>query len=186
MNTFLSRRKVLIGITTVGIFSALSVVLVWLIHFPIFPAVSFLEYDPADIPIILISFIFGPWYGIAMTVIVSVVQGITVSAASGWTGIVMHILATGSLVLAAGLVKGKRDGLKRDAAAAFAGVLAMTVTMALWNLLFTPYFMGLTISQLLPFYPFIVGFNLIKAGINSFLGVMLYEVIGRRLKKTLI
>ena len=62
----------------------------------------------------------------------------------------------------------------------------MTFTMALWNLLFTPYFMGLTINQLLPFYPFIVGFNLIKAGINAFLGVALYEILGRRLKKSFI
>ena len=29
---------------------ALSIVLVWLIHFPIFAVVPFLEYDPADIP----------------------------------------------------------------------------------------------------------------------------------------
>ncbi len=29
---------------------AVSVVLVYLVHFPIFPAAPFLEYDPADIP----------------------------------------------------------------------------------------------------------------------------------------
>jgi len=33
---------------------AISIVLVYLIHFPIFPAVAFLEYDPADISILSI------------------------------------------------------------------------------------------------------------------------------------
>ena len=36
-------------LTTIAILTALSVCFVALIHFPIFPAVAFLEYDPADI-----------------------------------------------------------------------------------------------------------------------------------------
>ena len=35
---------------------AISIVLVMIIHFPIFPAVAFLEYDPADIPILIGTF----------------------------------------------------------------------------------------------------------------------------------
>ena len=45
-----------------------------------------------------------------LTAAVCVVQGITVSAQSGIIGIVMHFLATGSLVLVAGLIyKRKKD-----------------------------------------------------------------------------
>ncbi len=47
-------------LTTMAVMAALSIVLVALIHFPIFPAVSFLEYDPADIPILIAGFAFGP------------------------------------------------------------------------------------------------------------------------------
>ena len=43
---------------------AVSIVLVALIHLPILPMVPFLEYDPADIPILLGSFAFGPGAGI--------------------------------------------------------------------------------------------------------------------------
>ena len=56
-----------------GVLAALSVVLVFFIHFPIFPAASYLEYDPADIPIMIATFAFGPWYGLLMTVVVVVV-----------------------------------------------------------------------------------------------------------------
>ena len=47
-------------IITIAVLAAISVVLVALIHFPIFPAVAFLEYDPADIPILIGTFAFGP------------------------------------------------------------------------------------------------------------------------------
>ena len=70
---------------------AISIVLVMIIHFPIFPAVSFLEYDPADIPILIGTFAFGPVAGILLTVITSLIQGFTVSMASGAYGIIMHI-----------------------------------------------------------------------------------------------
>ena len=39
-----------------GAMVALSVALVYLIHFPIFPAVAFLEYDPGDIPVLIAAF----------------------------------------------------------------------------------------------------------------------------------
>jgi len=170
-------------ICAVGVFTALGVVLASLIHMPIFPAVSFLEYDPADVPVIFCSLIFGPWYGLAMTVAVSLVQGLTVSAHSGWVGIIMHILATGSLSLTVGFIYRKKQTLSRMFIALAFGVLAMTATMALWNLIFTPYFMHLTLQELMPFYPLIVAFNLLKAAINSVIAALLYKSVTAILKK---
>ena len=70
-----------------GLLAALSIVLVFFIHFPIFPTAKFLEYDPADIPIMIATFAFGPWYGLMTTIVVAVVQGLTVSASGGIYGI---------------------------------------------------------------------------------------------------
>ena len=78
---------------------AVSVVLVYLVHFPIIPAVAFLEYDPADIPILIGAFAYGPAAGILLTIVASVIQGLTVSAHSGLYGILMHCIATSVLVL---------------------------------------------------------------------------------------
>ena len=47
-------------LTVMAMLVAISVVLVYLIHFPIFPAAAFLEYDPADIPILIGAFAYGP------------------------------------------------------------------------------------------------------------------------------
>ena len=46
-------QKSTIRLAKMGLLVAISIVLVYFIHFPIFPAVAFLEYDPADISIII-------------------------------------------------------------------------------------------------------------------------------------
>ena len=88
---------------TMAILSALSVVLIFLIHFPILPAAPWLEYDPADIPILLGGFVYGPVVGIVITIVASLIQALTVSASSGWVGFVMHVISTGALVLVSSL-----------------------------------------------------------------------------------
>ena len=83
---------------------AISVVLVYVIHFPIFPAAAFLEYDPADIPILIGTFAYGPVAGLLLTVVAAVIQGVTVSAGSGNYCSIMHIISTSTLVLVAGII----------------------------------------------------------------------------------
>ncbi len=172
----------LFRITAVGVLSGLSVVFVMLVHFPIFPMVSFLEYDPADIPIFVVTAFFGPASGLVMTVAVSVIQGLTVSAQSGAVGIVMHILATGFFVVAESIAIFllKRAGfsvLLTTVISTVAGVFAMTLVMTAWNMLFTPYFMGVTLSDLAAFMPFIIAFNFLKAAINGGVSAAIYLAI---------
>ncbi len=168
-------------LTTLGMLAALALVLVSLIHFPIVPAAPFLEYDPADIPIFVGTFLFGPAAGFALTVIVSVIQGLTVSAASGGIiGIFMHIFATGTYVLIAGILYNKNRTRKGAFAAMAAGSLAMTAVMCLWNLIFTPLFLGQNMGDVAAMLiPAIIPFNLLKAGINSFVTYVVYKPIGK-------
>lgn len=168
-------------LTTLGMLAALALVLVSLIHFPIVPAAPFLEYDPADIPIFVGTFLFGPAAGFALTVIVSVIQGLTVSAASGGIiGIFMHIFATGTYVLIAGILYNKNCTRKGAFAAMAAGSLAMTAVMCLWNLIFTPLFLGQNMGDVAAMLiPAIIPFNLLKAGINSFVTYVVYKPIGK-------
>ena len=105
-----------------GLLAALSIVLVFFIHFPIFPTAKFLEYDPADIPIMIATFAFGPWYGLMTTIVVAVVQGLTVSASGGIYGIIMHIIATGTFVLVAGFLYQKHKTKKGALIALLCGV----------------------------------------------------------------
>ena len=167
-------------LTTMAILTALSVCFVALIHFPIFPAVAFMEYDPADIPILICSFAFGPAAGLVVTVIAAFIQGFTVSAQSGIYGIIMHIIATGAYVLASGLFYRKHKTKKLAAVSLLIGTAAMVVCMFFANLVITPYFMmgavnKETVSIVLSLMPFILLFNLLKAGINGAITFFLYK-----------
>ena len=173
--TFTTRKLVFMSLL-----AAVSVLLVYLIHFPIIPGLAFLEYDPADIAILIGTFLFGTGSGLLLTLVVSVLQGLTVSAQSGWIGILMHVIATGSMVLVAGAIYNKNRTLKRAVVALVAGTLTMTVVMAAWNVLITPLYMGVTrnevISMLMTGF---VPFNLAKAGINSVVTFLVYKPISR-------
>ena len=163
-----------------GLLAALSIVLVFFIHFPIFPTAKFLEYDPADIPIMIATFAFGPWYGLMTTIVVAVVQGLTVSASGGIYGIIMHIVATGAYALSSSLFYRKHKTKKMAAVAIGIGTLTMVVCMFFANLVITPYFlMGAvnsgTVSAVLSLMPFILLFNLIKAGANGAITFFIYK-----------
>lgn len=160
-----------------GMLAAVSVILVAVVHFPIFPAVSFLEYDPADIPILIATFAFGPLYGLLITAVVAVLQGLTVSSASGLYGIIMHFIATGTYVLVAGFIYARRKTRKTAVISLACGIPAMAAIMIPANLIVTPYFMNVPVSLVQQLMVYIILFNLIKAGINAVVTFVVYKAV---------
>lgn len=178
-----ARKSETIRLVKMGALVALSVVLVYLIHFPIFPAVPFLEYDPADIPILIGAFTFGPVTGTILTIVTSVIQGTTVSAGSGLYGILMHIIATSTLVMTAGFIYQRKKTKKTAMLGLCCGIAAMAGVMVAANLLITPLFMGVPREAVWNLMPFIIGFNVIKAGGNGLVTFLLYKRISVFLRK---
>src|SRR5690554_4862500 len=118
----------------------------------------------ADVPILIGTFLFGPVSGLLLTVAVSILQGLTVSAQSGWIGIIMHIVATGTFVIVAGVIYRLEHTRKGAVLALICGSIAMTLMMIPLNLIFTVYFMGVERAVVVAMLPkVIVPFNLIKA-----------------------
>jgi riboflavin transporter FmnP len=169
-------------IAGMGILAAMSLALVYLIHFPIFPAAPFLQYDPADIPILLCTFMFGPLAGLGLTAFVCIIQSVAISGDFPY-GFIMHFLATGSLVLVAGLFYKRKRTLKSAVIGMAFGIVTWVVVMIFANLVITPLYMGATpeiadairaqvISLLLPA---IIPFNLIKPLINCLITLLIYK-----------
>ena len=171
-------------LTTIAMLTALAVALTVIIHFPIIPAAPFLEYDPADIPVLVGTFLFGPWVGLGLTVLVSLAQGLTVSAASGPIGIIMHILATGAFSVIAGTVYQKKRTYGGAILGLALGALAQTVVMCGCNLVLTPIFLGSSVDEVIKLLvPAIIPFNLIKALTNSAATLVLYRPVCHFLSK---
>ena len=163
-------------LTMSGMLAALSVLLVITVRFPLLPALQDFKYDPSDIPTIFGTLLFGPWYGLLMVAVTCIIEGVTVNT-SGPIGMLMHFLASGSLVLAAGLVHRRKPGMLRLVIALVAGILTMTVTMVGWNLLISPYYYHTTLDVILGMLPMIVAFNLLKAAINVVLSGVLFKAL---------
>jgi len=167
----------------IGVLSALSIVLVMLIKFPIIPSAPFLEYEPGDVPMLVAAFMYGPVAGLAMTVIVSAIQAFTVSAAAGWVGLVMHVISTGTFVVVSGSIYKKFHTFKGAFAALAAGSICMVLVMIPSNLFFSVKFYGIPYDVVVAMLPTaILPFNLIKSLANSLLVILVYKPLSRFLK----
>lgn len=176
----MSKREQIRKLVVMALLAAVSVVLVYAVHFPLVPVVPFLEYDPADIPILIGALAYGPVAGVLLTVVVSVIQGLTVSAAAGVYGILMHIIATSALVLVAGSVYRLRRTRTGGVIGLVLGALAMGLIMMPANHFITPIFTGWPVAQVdALLIPGILPFNLIKAGLNSAVTFLVYKSVSR-------
>ena len=168
-------------ITNIGVLVGLSLILMLTIRFPLF--LPFLIYEPGDIPILIVAFLYGPLPALGATFILSVLMA-ALTGLGGPFGAFMHFLATGLLVGVAGYVYKKNHTRKGAVLGLAAGSIAMTAVMAVANILLNPIFYGIpyeqTISMLLPG---IIPFNITKAVINSVLTVLVYKKIAEFLRR---
>ena len=166
-----------------ALLSALSILLMMVIRFPIIPSAPFLEYEPGDVPALIGAFLYGPGAGLLITTVVSLIQAITVSAGSGWIGAIMHMVATGTMVLVAGFIYKRIHSFKGAVVALLAGSVGMTLVMIPLNLFFTTRFLGVPAEAVKAMIvPVIIPFNLIKAVGNSALTVLVYKSVAKILR----
>ena len=166
--------------TKVGVISklalmiAVSCVFVLIVRVP-YPPAPFLVYDPADVPIYIATFAFGPGAGLLLTAVVSLIQAFVLGG-DGVYGFLMHFLATGAFVIVSGVIY-KFNKTKKGALIAFVSALvAMVAVMCLANLIVTPIFLGVPRQAVIPMLlPIIIPFNLIKGGVNGMLTFMVYK-----------
>ncbi len=171
--------------------TALSVVLIAVIRFPIFPPpADFLEYDPADIPVLIGAMMLGPIPGILILFVASAIQAITVSSVNGIIGFFMHFIASSALVLVSSLIYRKKKTIPSLIIGLVLGTLAMVVVMIPLNLIFIPPLVEMTAGIQITakdvaamIVPTIIPFNLIKAGVNSAITFAVFTPIAHVLKK---
>lgn len=178
----MTRTEKTVRLAKMGMLAAISLALVLVVRLP-FPPAPFLVYDPADVPIIISGFAFGPLAGVSLTVVVSFFQAFALGG-DGIIGFFMHVVATGSFVLVAGLMYKKHKTRKMAVLALVSGSVVMCVIMIGWNFIITPFFLGVPTEVVAAMIlPAILPFNLLKAGINSIITFIIYKPIARFLHK---
>lgn len=161
---------------------AISCVLVLLIRIP-FPPAPFLVYDPADVPIFIATFAFGPIPGLIVTVVVSFIQAFVLGGDAMY-GFIMHVVATGTFAIVAGALYKHKKSKKEAVIALTVGVIAMTAVMCVANYFITPLYMGVPREAVVAMLiPVIAPFNLLKGGINALITFFVYKRISGFLHK---
>ena len=156
--------------------TAVSVVLLLIVRIP-FPPAPFLVYDPADVPIYITAFAFGPIEGLIVTLVVCLIQAFGLGG-DGLYGFLMHFVATGIVAVIIGMMYRRNKTKKTAIKALAAGVIVAVVVMCIMNLIVTPVYMGAPRSAVVAMIPtVIIPFNLLKAGINAVLTFLLYKRI---------
>lgn len=145
---------------------------------------GFLTYEPKDVILTIGGFIFGPIAGIVMSLVVCLIEMVTVST-TGIIGFLMNFLASGVFVGVSTVIYSRRKTLSRAIIGLIAGALSMLVIMLLWNYIMTPVFMSVPREAVLEmFLPLLIPFNLLKAGLNSALILFLYKGVVTALRKS--
>lgn len=178
-------KKILRTVQT-AMLTAISIVLLYLVRIPLIPSAPFLEYDMADVPVLIGSMLFGTVNGMAILFAVCLIQAFTVSASSGIIGFFMHFISSGVLVTVSSLIYKRVGKAKGLIIGLVCGSLAMTAVMVPLNLIFTGIFLGAgtrVVAQML--IPAIIPFNLLKAGLNSALTLAVFPALKKILAKFL-
>lgn len=162
------------AISKLAMMAAISMVLLLIIRIP-FPPAPFLVYDPADMPIFITAFAYGPVAGLIVTIVVSLIQAFMLGG-DGLYGFLMHVVSTGIVAVLVGALYKNKKTKKRAIQCLIIGVIVAVVVMAGMNLLITPLYMGVETKAVLVMLPtVIIPFNALKFGLNAVLTFLLYK-----------
>ncbi len=166
-------------IAILAVFSALSYICVCVFHIK----VQFLTLDIKDAVITVAAMLLGPCAGVSISIVVSFIEMITISDTVLY-GFIMNVLSTAVFSATAALIY----KYKRNMAGAVLGLVcavgATTAVMMAANLLITPYYMGVTTTEVAALIPkLLLPFNLMKAVLNAAIVMLIYKPISTALKR---
>lgn len=166
----------------IGMFTAVSFIAVLIGR--IVPNVAgFLSYDPKDAVVVIAGFILGPLASVAISVIVSFIEMITISA-TGPYGFIMNIVSTCAFAVPAAWFYRRHHSQKGAVLGLSLGVLVLVICMVIWNYVVTPFYMGVPRAVVAGMLTTVFApFNLAKGGINAALSLLLYRPIVSSLRK---
>lgn len=172
-------------ITTIGILSALAVVVSFVAMFPLalVPAVPWLHYDPKDIIVVIGGFIYGPFAAFLISFIASVLE--IMFKSGGIIDVLMNVISTCAFACVASAIY-KRNHTKKGAVIGLVcGIVCTTICMGIWNYIVTPIYYQMERAAVVSMWlPGIILFNFLKAGLNAGVTLFLYKSVVTVLRRT--
>jgi riboflavin transporter FmnP len=171
-------------LTTIAMLSAVAYIATFLSHMIPITVMGFLRYDPADVVIVIGGFLFGPLTALFMSVVVALIEALTISS-TGPIGLIMNVISTFSFACVAAFVYKKEQTMIGAVMALASGIIAMTAVMLLWNYIITPLYM-VNVSRadiMVMLVPIFLPFNLLKGALNAAITLLLYKPLVNTLRR---
>ena len=162
-----------------ALFCAIAIASTYIMHIK----VMFLTFDAKDAIITIAGLLFGPVYSVSISLVVSVVEFITIGDAGFW-GFLMDFLSTALFSTVCALIYKYKKNIKGAVIGLVSAIFAMTAFMLLFNLfivpIYTPNFTTAAVAKMVPtlFLPF----NLTKATLNAAIVLILYKPASTAMK----
>ena len=167
-------------LTIMAMFTALAFAAVAFVRIPV---MLWLSYEPKDVLLTIGAFLLGPIEGIVMTVVVALLELVTISN-TGAIGFVMNVFSSCLFVCTAALIYHRKRTLAGALIGLITGAVLATGGMLLWNYLITPLYMENTTREMVAgmLVPLFLPFNALKSGLNAALTMLLYKSVSSTLR----
>ena len=165
--------------------SAMLTAVAFLITFctAMFKVGGFLSLDLKDAVLSIISLLYGPLYGFISVIVVSLVEFVTISS-TGFYGLVMNILSSGTFALTLGFIYKYKRSFSGAIIASACTVVSVTTVMLLANIFITPLYFQMPTQAVLAMLPTVLlPFNLFKSILNASIMLLVYKPFTTTLKK---
>lgn len=145
---------------------------------------GFLQLEVKSTVVCIGGFVFGPLAAAVISIVVAVIEMVTVSD-TGPIGCIMNCIAACAFACPAAYIYKKQHTKKGAVIGLSVGVVTVTVVMLIWNYMLVPlYTPGLSRTEVAGMLPKVfLPFNLVKGGLNMGLTLVLYKPVVTALRR---
>ncbi len=168
--------------TGIAMFAALAYISVVILRIPNIG--GFLTFDFKDVIITVAAMFFGPSAAVALSLLVPLLEFLTVSG-TGAYGLIMNVISSLTLSVTASIIYKYKKTFVGAIVGLVSAVFAVTAAMMVANLIVTPFYTGMSVTAVAAMIPkLLLPFNLTKSLLNASLTLMLYKPLTSVLRKT--
>ena len=173
------RRSMIRRMAAVAVFCAVAYACQYVFRIHVF----FLTFDAMDAVMAIGAMLFGPLWGLVITLVVASIEALSISSGTGWIGWIMNVLSSATFVCVSAVIYRYKRTMLGAILGLFTGVLSTVSVMLVLNLLLTPLYTGKSVKEIAAMIPtLLLPFNLTKSLLNAGLVLVLYKPISTAMK----
>lgn len=161
-------------LVTMALLCAVSVLLSF-IEFPLIPGITWLKFDAAAMPAMVVGFAYGPGAGFVVGLASALVHG---ALMGDWVGALMNVVVDAALIVPAAIIYQRKRTYKRAIAGLAVSAVCAVVCAILANVVIDPFYFGMPMEAVIALVvPVLLPFNIAKSVLDAVLTLIVYKAV---------